>query len=295
MNGNYRALMLIVLCAAIGFMQAMQRPSMPEYELLGIPYKKNNFGDVLVQWENVSYEELTQKLSLFVEALKEKERGAAFFIDVSHEKAAILPIVKRAGFTLHHANSDKSEWILKNGATIPEPYTALGGAQVLVRKGDLVLVIEEKTRKGLLGFPAGTSEPHELARATAARELYEEVGLTVDPRVLKLVALFNRTRVNRYGASSYNHYYVVDAANVQGDINTQDSEIARALWVPLAEIAAQKTIDGLTVSPAIAALAQQVLDDNRRSHVEYFVDYRQLSKPENARDQKDTMVVEFFE
>ncbi|MGW1462788.1 NUDIX domain-containing protein [Streptomyces sp. NPDC002308] len=57
---------------------------------------------------------------------------------------------------------------------------------VLLQRGE-----GAKFARGLWDLPVGKSEPGEPITVTAARELYEETGLTVEPRSLKLVQLIH--------------------------------------------------------------------------------------------------------
>ena len=55
---------------------------------------------------------------------------------------------------------------------------------VIVEKGDKFLVVEQVrfgTMKKTVEFPSGTVEKDEDARTAAARELFEETGIIVDP------------------------------------------------------------------------------------------------------------------
>ena len=60
------------------------------------------------------------------------------------------------------------------------------GAAVAVRCGDELLVVRQSFRPGL-GLPGGAIEPDETAVNAAARELFEEVGLRVESKLLAKV------------------------------------------------------------------------------------------------------------
>lgn len=264
------------------------------HEAAGMRYARNNFGDIFPQWQDIRSEDLTHKLSSFVNLLKDTEKNTPFFVEVPHEKASEIVAIKKAGFTFHYANNDRTEWIFKNNSSIPLPYTAVIGAEIFVRKNDDVFVIEEKTRLGRLGFPGGTAEFKEFARETAAREFKEEVGFEVDPGKLALFALINRINDNRFNANSVIHCYVVDHSHVSGEVHIDTKEINRAFYASLNSIAQQEVVEGLIVPPVVAALAKHLLNKSSQSYCKTFLDYRQLLKKESERDQTDTMTVEFF-
>ena len=260
----------------------------------GIQYTRNNFGDIFPQWHNISHEKLSTQLALFVDQLKNKFPETPFIVEVPHEKAAAINLIKKAGFSFYAANNDKSEWIYKNNSSIPAPYTTSIGSGVCIRKDDTILVIEEKTRRGYIGFPGGTADEKEDLRAAAVRELKEEVNLDINPNDLTLFALINRVNINRFHANGTDHHYVIDYSKVAGDLKPISSEIVQLFYAPLEDIAKQIPINGLLVDPAMAAQAQHLLNKNSHSHHEIFLDYRQFFKKESERNHDDTMTIEFF-
>lgn len=264
------------------------------YEICGMQYTKNNFGDIFPLWQNIPSEQLTEHLSKFVNALKDEVKETPFIIQVPHEKAAALNSIKQVGFAFYHANNDRSEWIFKNNSSIPEPYTANLGAGVIVRKDDTVLIIQEKTRPQFLCPPGGTTDPQELVRTTASRELEEEVGLKVNPDDLKLLAIVNCTNANRFNANDSSYYYTVDYTKVSGNLIPNPNEVTRAFYAPLQDIAMEKPVEGLLIYPAFAAMARHLLNKNAQTHHETLLDYRQISKKDSERNQNDTMTIEFF-
>jgi ADP-ribose pyrophosphatase YjhB (NUDIX family) len=257
-------------------------------------YKKNNFGDIFPQWQEIPHEKLSERLSNFVNLFKDTVPETPFIVEVPHEKAAGLDAIKKAGFIFYHGNNDKSEWIFKNNSSIPEPYTSVIGTQLFIRKNNTVLVMEEKTRPGFVSFPGGTADFNELTRNTAVRELKEEVNLDVHPNDLALFAIINTVKINRFNANSANYYFVVDHSKISGELLPNPNEVIRTFYVQLENLAAEKPVNGLAVIPSIAALAQHLLNKNAPSHHEALLEYRQLRKKDSERNQNDTMSIEFF-
>lgn len=258
-------------------------------------YKKNNFGDIFPQWQDIPSAQLTERLSTFVNLLKDELQETPFIVEVPHAKAGNIDAIKNAGFTFFHCNNDKSEWIFKNGSSIPDPYTSVIGTQILIRKDDMVLVMEERTRPGFVSFPGGCVDFNELTRITAMRELKEEINLDVHPNDLTLFAIVNTVKINRFGANSANHYFVVDHSKLSGELIPNPSEVVRTFYAPLQDLANQTPVDGLVVIPSIAALAQHLLNKNAPSHHEAFSnDNRLFSKKDSERNPNGTMIIEFF-
>lgn len=258
------------------------------HEANGIFYKTNRFGDIFPIWQNIPENELTEKLLVFIEAVKEKK--APVIIEIPHETSSLLNAVIKSNFRFHYADQKKSEWIVKNDSPIPCPFTAISGAHILVISDGKVLVIEERTRKGILGLPAGGAEPGEFARETASRELREEVGLIAQPQDLKLIALINRKRANKQGASLYGHCFIAEEAT--GSLEIDPREIFQAFWVSLTELAEASEIHGLQVSPYINAVARHILNGCHSSYSLQLPDIRQTPV---AFDPNDLMNVEFFQ
>lgn len=253
-----------------------------------IPYHVNRYGDIFPHWPTIHDEELRDKLLAFIETFKEKKQ--AIILQIPHERSPILNAISRAGFTFHGGDQKGSTWIVKNGSSIPLPFTAISGAHVIVLKEGKVLVLEERTRRGILGFPAGGTERGEFARETAQRELYEEVGLHVQPEDLKLIALINRKNGNLEGANHLGHCYLTQ--NVAGEICLDPIEIVQAFWISVNDLAEASEIQGLKISPYMNALGGHILNGCRFSYSAQLLDIRQTLL---VNDPLDYMNVEFFQ
>jgi ADP-ribose pyrophosphatase YjhB (NUDIX family) len=155
-------------------------------------------------------------------------------------------------------------------------------------------VIEEKTRKGTLEFPGGTTEVMELVRSSAARELQEEVNINVPENKLQLCAIANRVKANRFNANSVVYYYLVDSDFTTGIVQPDNKEVVQAFFVPLQDLIHKSEVDNLKVFPTIAAIAKHIYEGRKKTYMQNFLDYRQLSQPEAARDNNDIMTIEFL-
>jgi len=70
------------------------------------------------------------------------------------------------------------------------------GACVAVRRGDLVLLVKNSYRRDY-SFPGGLVDSGEVPRESAVRELWEEVGLSVDPDALTEIEQIREARGRR--------------------------------------------------------------------------------------------------
>ena len=253
-----------------------------------IPYHMNRYGDIFPLWQSIPEEELGDKLLTLVEPFKEKKQ--AIILHIPHEKFSILNAILHAGFTFHYGDQNGSTWVVKNCSSIPQPFTAISGSRVIVLKDGKVLVLEDRGRRGILGFPAGGTEKGEYARETAQRELFEEVGLRVQLEDLKLISLINRKNGNTEGANHFGHCYLTQ--NVTGEVCIDPVEIVQAFWISVHELAEASEIHGLKVPPYLNALGRHILNGCRSSYSTKLLDNRQTLI---VSDPFDCMNVEFFQ
>jgi 8-oxo-dGTP pyrophosphatase MutT (NUDIX family) len=105
------------------------------------------------------------------------------------------------------------------------------GAAVIVRDGEGRLLLQRRADTGDWGTIGGSMEPGESFEETAARELYEEAGLTA--KELRFVALLSgRDMYFRYpnGDEVYNAMAVFEAVGVSGEPAVNDDEGLELAW-----------------------------------------------------------------
>ena len=110
-----------------------------------------------------------------------------------------------------------------------EQETSYGG--VVVRGGE-VMVITPRGRARVLGLPKGGRNGDETPEQTAAREVREETGVTVDVRARLGDVRYSYRRGGRRIAKTV-HFYLCDF--VSGSTDDHDHEVEEARWIPLEE------------------------------------------------------------
>src|SRR5262245_26048042 len=123
-------LCIILVCASI---------NVHAHQCNGVNYKKNQFGDIFPEWEEIPNQNFTETLSKFIECANKEEKNPVIKIDIPLEKSSYIHLVKSSGFELFAATSAKIEFIVRNGVSIPDPFTAVAGSQVLLIDGEKVL------------------------------------------------------------------------------------------------------------------------------------------------------------
>jgi 8-oxo-dGTP pyrophosphatase MutT (NUDIX family) len=113
-----------------------------------------------------------------------------------------------------------------------------GGVTV---RGDEVLVITPAGRRRITALPKGAPHEGETDRETAAREVREETGVTVEvgERLGDVSYVYRRDgrRIHKVV-----HYYL--CAFVSGSTEDHDDEVDNARWIPLQEALTALTYPG---------------------------------------------------
>lgn len=261
---------------------------LPYESIHDIKYSRNSFGDIFPDWQNIEENQIAQKLLTFSQEAQKIYPYSPVIIEIPHAKAHLFPALLTAHFTLRYANDAMSEWIIKNNSGIPLPFNAMATATVILYRKGKVLIVEETTRKSILGFPAGSGELSEPARIIACREIFEEVSIKINPEKLLLIALVNRTPANKYGASGVDHCYLMLADEQEPSIDNK--EIIHAYWVTIDEICTNEEIQGLAIHPLHKEIAQHIASKCSKSYFKEIPNFRKSNNETN-----NILQVEFFQ
>lgn len=105
------------------------------------------------------------------------------------------------------------------------------GAAIIIRNEEGQILLQERTDRDKWGLPGGCQDLGEDLRVTAVREAFEETGIKLDPKDIKLIdTLSGESRKNSYpnGDIVYNNtsLYLADvslesASSLKGDSETK--------------------------------------------------------------------------
>jgi len=142
---------------------------------------------------------------------------------------------------VHHANKENTvlvQWLPSTPSTIPQPsshYVRVGVA--VVDERNRILVVQEKfgpaSRRGkdFWKMPTGLVDNGEDIAAAAVREVMEETGVKV--RFEGVLAFRQNHKTGVEGKTDL--FFLCKATPLSSEIIPQESEIARAEWMPLEE------------------------------------------------------------
>lgn len=128
-------------------------------------------------------------------------------------------------------------------------------AVVFIRQDGMVLTVRKGGTTGFM-MPGGKPEVGEDARATALREVQEELGLVLDDQQLEELGVFDAAALNEPGMVVRGHVFVVRNYDAQALAHLQPAaEIAELKWVdPAVAIENQADLNVSYIFPAVVAL-----------------------------------------
>jgi 8-oxo-dGTP pyrophosphatase MutT (NUDIX family) len=106
------------------------------------------------------------------------------------------------------------------------------GAAIIIRTEKGQILLQERTDRNKWGLPGGCQDLGEDLRLTAVRKAFEETGIKLDPKEIKLIdTLSGESRKNSYpnGDIVYNNtsLYLADISDVDASGLKGDSETKR--------------------------------------------------------------------
>ncbi|MHA1290590.1 MAG: NUDIX hydrolase, partial [Candidatus Thorarchaeota archaeon] len=116
------------------------------------------------------------------------------------------------------------------------PDTPVAGVASTVFKDDKVLLVRRlnEPAKGRLGIPGGVVELGEKVSDAAAREVFEETGIVVEP--VRVLTVFDSIVRDKEGKIKF-HYVLSEylCKYVSGTLGAE-SDVSEALWVSIHDL-----------------------------------------------------------
>ncbi|KAH9318476.1 hypothetical protein KI387_020245, partial [Taxus chinensis] len=164
------------------------------------------------------------------------------WIKVPRENANLVPALIQEGFWYHHAERTYVMlvyWIPKSACTLPANASHQVGVGAFVMNDNReVLAVQEKNGpyrgSGIWKMPTGLLHQGEDVFTGVQREVKEETG--IDAEFLEVVGIrhFHNAPFNKSDL-----YIVCILRPLSFDIETQETEITAAQWMPIEEFATQ--------------------------------------------------------
>jgi len=187
-------------------------------------------------------------------------RVAWLLVPVS--RTELINVAVAAGFRFHHC-ADGGLMLtmrLASGAYVPAYAThTIGVGAIVISAGREILTVVERgdldARPDYFKLPGGMLERGEHIAAGAVRETLEETGVRTE--FLDLVSLRHHHR-GQFGTS--NVYAVCRLKPLTHEITMDETEIGRALWLPVEEYLAHPGVGPYNRRVVSAALGGQGLN-----------------------------------
>lgn len=203
-----------------------------------LEFDTNPFGGVITNPAHLPDDADTFE-SLLVTSLKTwaGEGYKVVWLETPIEKADLIPVATRHGFTFHHSDEDALVMThrLERDAFVP-PYAThyTGAGSVVINKSNELLVVSEKYRRSgknpSYKLPGGAVTQGEHLADCVTREVFEETGVRAE--FVSLVC-FRHWHGYRYGKSDI--YFVCKLKPLTHKLTIQAEEISEALWMPVQE------------------------------------------------------------
>lgn len=167
--------------------------------------------------------------------------------------AELIPKATAQGFRFHHCSSDSLMLTrrLSSDSFVPpfaSHYIGAGGA--VISEDDEILTVVERYGPSNYKLPGGLIEVGEDISRGVRREVWEETGIETEFQSLLAV-----THAPRWIFGRASIYLVCALRPLGRSIEVQESEIAEARWMPLAEFLTSERASPFTRDVLKAALA----------------------------------------
>ena len=227
----------------------------------------NPFGGILPKPEAVNADPQAFAEQLHISLIAWKKEGyKVAWLEVTIDKAAVIPLAVEVGFVFHHSGDGYLMLTLQlvTGAFVPayaSHYIGAGG--VVLNEDQELLVVSERHHRSdgsppRYKLPGGQLHAGEHLAEAVVREVLEETAVETE---FDALVCFRHWHGYRYGKSDI--YFVCRLHPLSLEITIQEEEIAESLWMPVGDYLAGEHISDFNkriVEAAIASPGVQLTD-----------------------------------
>lgn len=192
-------------------------------------YSKNRYGDIIIT-NPIKPSEINKLIEIINESPKD-----TFWLEVEQSNSSIISEILKLEFNFHHTEENILTLVRTQKEEIfpfASHYIGVGG--VVIHENKILTVIEKfdkAFRKNFYKLPGGFLNKDEHIRDAAIREVYEETGIKTQFDYLFAI---RHNHKSRYFNKS-NIYFVVNLKPINFDIEIDNYEIDKAVWMDVDE------------------------------------------------------------
>jgi 8-oxo-dGTP pyrophosphatase MutT (NUDIX family) len=140
---------------------------------------------------------------------------------------------------LINPETGETEWVARNMATLVIIFAINKDNQIHVLANKRGPNTPDPEFRGCWCMPCGYLDYNETLKEAAARETFEETGLTIDPKKLRLVYINDKPEDDKRQNVTFRYQYIVqefiEDINLTSK-NSEEKEVSDIKWIPIKEI-----------------------------------------------------------
>ena len=226
-------------------------------------YQLDPYQNVCIEIKHTSLADVPN-LEAVIAGMSQLFKNQALYITFPIKDGAFSECIEPLGFNLCESDPKTKTltYIYLNGRNIPELNYAYTAASVCLLRtsanGEKEVLIINEPSKTIANIIGGISNKGEYPEDTVIREVKEEVGVTIDKKNLKFLAISHTVRADQKICVAY--YYVCE--EFEGTPKADGVEVSECAWVPLSYLLQEEAkVFGKPVYP----LYQKLLSGELRS------------------------------
>ena len=140
---------------------------------------------------------------------------------------------------LINPETGETEWIARNMATLVIIFAINKDNQIHVLANKRGPNTPDPEFRGCWCMPCGYLDYNETLKEAAARETFEETGLAIDPKKLRLIYINDKPEEDKRQNVTFRYQYIVpefiEDINLTSK-NSEEKEVSDIKWIPIEEI-----------------------------------------------------------